>query len=54
MFQIYINNMQECLSSYINLFAYNTILLRVIRNNKDCMELQKDIDKIWDWSQSGN
>ena len=51
MFQIYINDMQEGLTSYINLFADDAKLLRVIRNQNDCMELQRDIDKIYEWSK---
>ncbi len=52
MFQIYINDMQEGLNSYINMFADDAKLLRVIRTKDDCIELQKDIDKIYKWSQT--
>ena len=51
MFQIYINDMQEGLNSYINLFADDAKLLRVIKSHADCMELQRDIDKIHEWSK---
>ena len=51
MFQVYINDMNEGLSSYINLFADDAKLLKVIKNLEDCMELQRDIDKIYEWSQ---
>ena len=51
MFQIYINDMQEGLSSYINLFADDARLLRMIRSHDNCMELQRDIDKIYEWNQ---
>ena len=46
MFQIYINDMQEGLNSYINLFADDAKLLRVIKSQADCIELQRNIDKI--------
>ena len=51
MFQIYINDMQEGLNSYINLFAHDAKLLRVIKSQADCMEIQRDIDKIHEWSK---
>ena len=51
MFQIYINDMQEGLNSYINLFADDAKLLRVIKRQAYCMELQRDIDKIHEWSK---
>ncbi|MPC59557.1 hypothetical protein E2C01_053581 [Portunus trituberculatus] len=51
-FQVYINNnIQEGLSSYINLVADDAKLLRVIKNIGDYMELQKNIDKTREWSQ---
>ena len=43
MFQIYINDMQEGLSSYINLFADDAKILRVIRSHDDCKEMQRFI-----------
>ena len=51
MFQIYVNDIHEGLSSYINLFADDAKLLRGIRNQADCIELQRDIDKINEWSK---
>ena len=50
MFQIYINDMHEGLKSYINMFADDAKLLKVIKSQRDCEELQKDIDKIYEWS----
>ena len=51
MFQVYINDMSEGLNSYINLFADDAKLMKVIKNQGDCEELQRDIDKIYKWSQ---
>ena len=39
------------LNTYINLFADDAKLLRVIKSQADCMELQRDIDKIHEWSK---
>ena len=50
MFQVYINDMAEGLNSYVNLFADDAKLLKVIKSQEDCRELQKDIDKIHAWS----
>ena len=47
----YINDMQEGLNSYIKLFADDAKLFRVIKSHTDCMELQRDIDKIHEWSR---
>ena len=43
--------MQEGLNSYINLLADDAKLLRVIKSHADYMELQRDIDKIYEWSK---
>ena len=50
MFPFFID-IQESLNNYINLFDDDAMLLRVIKSYDDCMELQGDIDKIWEWSQ---
>ena len=50
MFQVYINDMNEGLNSYINLFADDAKILKVVKSVDDCMELQRDIDKIYEWS----
>ena len=51
MFQVYMNDIQEGLSSYINLFADDAKIMREIKSLDDCLELQRDIDKIWEWSK---
>lgn len=43
--------MTEGLNSYISLLSDNANLVIVIKNQSDCEELQRDIDKIYDWSQ---
>ena len=52
MFLIYINDMTEGVSSYISLFADDVKLLRKIGNHKGCEELQNDINKIYEWSNT--
>ena len=54
MFQIYVNDMQCDKTSYMNLFADDTKLMKVVKNIVECWELQVDIDKIHEWSKSGN
>ena len=51
MFQVYVNDISESLNSYINLFADDAKLTKVIKNQGDCEELQRYIDKIHEWSQ---
>ena len=52
MFLIYINDMPEGVSSYMNMFADDAKIMRRITNMDDCNELQKDLDKINEWSKS--
>ena len=52
MFQIYVNDMGCGVTSYMNLLADDAKLMRVVKNNDDCRELQGDnIDKIDEWSK---
>ena len=43
--------MQCGVTSYMNMFADDAKLMRVIKNTVDCQELQGDIDKIDEWSK---
>ena len=52
MFLIYVNEMTEEVISYISLFADDAKLLKVIGNHKDCVELQNDINKIYECSKT--
>ena len=51
MFLIYVNDMIEGVSSYMSLFADDAKLLRKISNQEDCKELQKDLERICNWSK---
>ena len=44
--------MTKGVSSYISLFADDAKLLRKIGNHKNCEELQNDINKIYEWSNT--
>ena len=50
MFQIHINDMQKGLKSYINLFVDDAKLLKVVCGPDNCMELQRDLDQMYEWS----
>ncbi|MPC59400.1 hypothetical protein E2C01_053419 [Portunus trituberculatus] len=51
MFQIYVNDIHIGVNSYINLFADNAKLLRVLKTREDCLLLQEDINKTYEWSR---
>lgn len=51
MFVIYINDMTEGVTSYMNMFADDAKLLRRVTNEEDCMALNQDLDKISEWSR---
>lgn len=47
--------MTECLNTYLYQLVYgmdDAKLMKVIKNQSDCQELQKDIYKIHAWRQS--
>ena len=50
MFQVYVNDMQNGVTSYMNLFADDAKISREIENQNDCKKLQKDLDRIYEWS----
>ena len=50
LFLIYINDMPEGVSSYINLFTDNARLCNLMKKEEDCEILQEDLNKIWKWS----
>lgn len=50
MFVVYINDMVENVSSYVSLFVDDAKFTRRVKGTEDCEELQRDIDKVWEWS----
>ena len=52
MFLIYINDMTEGVSSYMSMFADDAKLLKRVRHKEDCEDLQRDLDRVYEWSQT--
>ena len=50
-FLLYINDIGDGIDSQIQLFADNTILYTVINSMGDTSTLQRDLDRLTDWSQ---
>ena len=48
MFQIYVNDMQCGVTRYVNQFADDTKLMKVVKSLDDCQELQGDTGKIYE------
>ena len=51
LFLLYINDIDLDITSKCKLYADDTALYRPIKNEKDQEELQKDLDKIINWSE---
>ena len=51
MFLIYINDIGDNISSSLRLFADDCILYRTITSSEDSIQLQRDLDSIFEWSQ---
>lgn len=51
MFQVYLNDIHCGVDSYMSLFADDAKLMRIIRTHEDCLLLQEDLDKIYNWSK---
>ncbi len=47
MFVVYINDMTEGINSYMSLFADDAKLLRRVKTEKDCDELESDLDRVY-------
>ena len=52
LFLIYINNISDNLSSPTRMLTDDCKLFREIKCQDDCIELQKDLTKIYNWSQT--
>ncbi len=46
MFVVYINDMIEWINSYMSLFADDAKLLRRVKTEEDCDELESDLDRM--------
>ena len=52
LFLTYINDMPECTSSDVRLFADDRLLYRVVRNMNDSKILQEDLSALEDWEKT--
>ena len=50
LFNLFINEITEAISSEIRLFADGCICCRIIKSNEDCEELQRDICRLAAWA----
>ena len=51
MFLIYVNDLVDGIGSYASLFADDVKIMKRIERREDCMMLQDDLNKIFEWSQ---
>ena len=51
LFLIYMNDLEDEISSSVLKFADDTKIFRELKGNKDCSILQSDLDKLVSWSQ---
>ena len=49
LFLLYINDINNAITSHINFFADDSVLCRNIRNQNDQVILQNDLDAISSW-----
>ena len=52
LFNLFINDIIEAISSEIRLFADDCICYRIIKSNEDCEELQRDICRLAAWAST--
>ena len=50
LFIMYINDMPEKVTSYINMFADDAKILRKIENEDDCIRVQGDLNSLVEWA----
>ena len=51
LFLAYINDMPEGIQSSVKLFLDDSLLYRKISSNRDCEELQQDLDRLQEWGK---
>ena len=52
LFLSFINDMPECVSSKCRLFADDSIIYREVRTDRDCTQLQDDLDSLERWEKT--
>ncbi|CAM5079620.1 unnamed protein product [Natator depressus] len=50
LFNIFINDLEKGVNSEVATFADDTKLLKIVKSQVDCQELQKDLTKLGDWA----
>ncbi|CAM4639967.1 unnamed protein product [Lepidochelys kempii] len=50
LFNVFINNLEKGVNSEAAKFADDTKLLKIVKTQPDCKELQKDLSKLDDWA----
>ncbi len=53
MLLVYVNDMPKDKNNYMNVFADDAKILRRKRREKDCRELQKDLERLYEWGRYG-
>ena len=54
LFLCFINDVPECISSKIQLYADDVLLYREIETREDCIKLQMDLDALQNWENTWN
>ncbi len=52
LFVLFINDLPQAVESTIKIFADDTKMYRIVNNDEDRKLLQKDLDKLYEWSQT--
>ena len=50
LFNVFINDLEFGVSSEMAKFAYGTNLLMVVKTQRDCEELQRELSKLEEWA----
>ncbi|CAM4525306.1 unnamed protein product [Caretta caretta] len=50
LFNIFINDLEKAVTNEVAKFADDTKLLKIVKSQADCEELQKDLSKLGDWA----
>ena len=54
LFLILINDINSGIDSHVSLFADDTRILRGVKNEEEVEDLQRDLEKLYQWQESNN